>query len=60
MREFTCNQSVKSISTVRRFGRRIQRYILTYLGIENTKTKQADGSLAHFYKLEKLVKVYKS
>ena len=57
---------------LRRFGRRICRYMLAYLGIEHAKTKQVDGSLTQFYEfdlkvpemslqlVERLVKVYKS
>ena len=70
--ECTCNKSVITISSVRKFGRRIRRYMLAYHGLEAAKAKQADGSLLHFSDLdlevpemsqhlvERLVKVYKS
>ena len=68
----TCNKDVITIASVRNFGKRIRRYMLAYLSIDTVKTKQAEGSLQHFYDIdfkipemsiqfvERLIRVYKS
>ena len=70
--ECTCNKSVIRIESVRKFGRRIRRYMLAYLGIERAKLKQSDGNLIHscdfnlkvpemsVQLVERLVKIHKS